>query len=174
MISPNQTQFLLIALRTAAGAAVNKAQGEIGRAKLRTLEAEYFHKEQMRGMELAHERQMFGMKAELMRALISALVEQRVDAVRQGFVEALSVYAEQCRHYMAQQDRYADAEIKATDPLERANLRTRLTEIDLNLGKIRADVAKLYREMTNVILLIGGNMPQIAGNDQQALRLTNP
>ena len=73
---------------------------------------------------------------------------------------------------MQQQERYADAEIKATEPLERANLRTRLSEIDLQLSAIRSDGEALYREMTKVVLLIGGNMPGMSAEDLRALKLT--
>lgn len=83
------------------------------------------------------------------------------------------MYAEQCRHYMAQQERYADAEIKATEPLERANLRSRLSEIDLQLTSIRSDASALYREMNKVILLIGGNMPPFSQDDGRALAITS-
>jgi hypothetical protein len=72
---------------------------------------------------------------------------------------------------MAQQDRYADAEIKATAPLERATIRARLSDIDVQLNSIRSDAAGLYREMTKVILLIGGAMPAMSNQDQRALVL---
>jgi hypothetical protein len=169
---PQHTQFLMSALNAAVNMRGTQAQVEHGRMKLRALEAELMHREETLAMQLSHERQIFSMKADLMRDLVKALIEQRVDAVRQGFVETLATYAEQCRHYMAQQERYADAEIKATEPLERANLRTRLSEIDLQLSAIRSDAAALYREMTKVILLIGGNMPGMSTQDQRALTLT--
>jgi hypothetical protein len=75
----------------------------------------------------------------------------------------------QARHYMTQQDKYADAEIKAATPLERASIRTRLSEIDLHLTNIRADASALYREMIRVILIIGGTMPPMSSEDQKAL-----
>ena len=170
-IHPQHTQFLMSALQAAVNMRGTQAQVEHGRIKLRALEAELEHRQQTMAMQLSHERQIFAMKADLMRDLISALIEQRVEAVTHAFSETLAVYAEQSRHFMAQQERYADAEIKATDPLERANLRTRLSDIDLQLGSIRADAEALFREMTKVILLIGGNMPPMSTEDRRALNL---
>ena len=136
------------------------AEVEKGRTQLRALD-----------VQLSHNREIFPMQANLMRDMIHALIDRRVDAVRQGFVETLSIYAEQCRHYMALQDRYTDAEIKATSPLERASFGEKLSEIKLELANIRRDAAKLYREMNRAILLIGGTMPVMAPENQQALAL---
>ena len=72
---------------------------------------------------------------------------------------------------MLQQDKYADAEIKATAPRESANIRVRLSEIDLQLTNIRSDAAALYREMMRVIIIIGGSMPPMSHDDQHALAL---
>jgi hypothetical protein len=146
------------ALRAGVNMAGNAAEVEHGKTRLRALE-----------VQLSHEREMFGQKADLMRDFIKALIDRRVDAVRLGFTETLAMYAEQCRHYMAQQDRYGDAEIKATAPLERANIRARLSEIDLQLSNIRSEAANLYREMTKVILLINGTMPSLSEEDQKLL-----
>jgi hypothetical protein len=165
--------MLMSALRAGASIAGSAAEVEHGRTKLRALDVQLAHRERTLETQLSHERGMFDMKAGMVRDLIHALVEQRVDAVRHGFLDTLNMYAEQCRHYMAQQDRYADAEIKAADPLERANIRTRLSEIDLQLSNIRSDAAGLYREMLKVILLIGGTMPAIRSQDQRALVLTS-
>jgi hypothetical protein len=165
--------MLMHALGAAAHIAGTKAQVEHGRTKLRALEQELAHRERTLETQLYHEETMFQLKAGLMRDLIKALIEQRVDAVTQGFKDTLGIYAEQSRHYMAQQERYADAEIKATEPLERANLRTRLSDIDLHLSSIRSDAMALYREMTKVILLIGGTMPSMSNQDQQALALVS-
>ncbi len=120
---------------------------------------------------MAHDREIFGMKTELVKNLISALIEKRVEVVRQGFIDTLALYADQCRHYLTQQEKYADAEIKATGPLERATIRSRLSEIDLQLMSIRADAANLYREMNRVVLLIGGTMPAMPGDLRRTLVL---
>ena len=148
-----------------------RAEVEHGRTRLRALETELAHRERTMETQLYHEETMFELKAGLMRDLIKALVEKRVDAVCMGFKEALGMYAEQSRHYMAQQDRYADAEIKATDPGEFARLKTRLSDIDIHLNSIRSDALALYREMNKVILLIGGTMPGMSSDDKRALGL---
>jgi F0F1-type ATP synthase delta subunit len=161
------------ALKAAASVANRKVDVEHGRLRLQELELQLEHRERTLDAVLSHEKHALSLKTDLMRELLKALVEQRVDAVRQGFLDTLAQYADQCRHYMAQQERYADAEIKSTDPLERANLRARLSEIDLQLTSIRADCSALYREMTKVILLIGGNMPPMSTEDQRALSLSS-
>ena len=136
------------------------AEVEQGRTKLRAL-----------AVQLSHDREMYGMKTDFLRDLIHSLIDRRVDAVQKGFQEVLAIYAEQCRHYMIQQDKYAQAEIKAAAPLERASIKTRLSEIDIQLTKIRTDAATLYREMLRAILLIGGTMPVMAAQDQRALTI---
>jgi hypothetical protein len=165
--------MLMSALRTAAAVANRKVDVEQGRIRLEALELQLQHREQALGAVLSHEKHVLSLKVDLMRDLMRALLDKRIDAVQQGFCETLSMFAEQCRHYMSQQDKYIDAEIKATDPLERANLRARLSEIDLQLSRIRVDGADLYREMTKVLLLLGGNMPPMTHQDQKALALTN-
>jgi hypothetical protein len=151
------TQFLTSAISAVMGPL---AEVEQGRTKLRALE-----------VQLSHDSEMYGMKTDFLRSLVRSLVDRRVDAVQKGFQEVLAIYAEQCRHYMAQQDKYADAEIKATAPLERASIKSRLSEIDIQLTNIRADAAALYREMLRAILLIGGSMPVMAAQDQRALAI---
>jgi len=163
--------MLVDALRAAAHMAGTRAEVEHGRTRLRALETELAHRERTMETQLYHEETMFELKAGLMRDLIKALVEKRVDAVCMGFKETLGMYAEQSRHYMAQQDRYADAEIKATDPGEFARLKTRLSDIDIHLTSIRSDALALYREMNKVILLIGGTMPGMSSDDKRALGL---
>lgn len=169
-----QIQMLMSALQTAASVANRKVDVEQGRVRLAALELQLQHREQTLGAVLSHERHVLSLKADLIRDMMRALIDKRIDAVQQGFLETLSIFAEQCRHYMAQQDKYIDAEIKATDPLERANIRSRLSDIDLHLTQIRADCAELYREMTKVLLLIGGNMPPIVQADHKALALPKP
>ncbi len=169
-MTPQHTQMLMSAIQAAANIANTNARSQI---KMRELELHLSHHEQLHRSQLHHDRQMFGMKAELVRDLVRAVVEKRVDAVRQGFTDTLGMYAEQCRHYMAQQDRYADAEIKTTDPLERANLRARLSETDLHLSSLRSDAAALYREMMKAILLIGGSSATMSSEHQRALALPN-
>jgi hypothetical protein len=169
-MTPQHTQMLMAAIQAASNLANSNARSQ---TKLRELQLQYFHDEQLQRTQLDHDRQLFGMKADLVRDLIEAVVEKRVDAVRKGFTNTLGMYAEQCRHYLDQQDRYADAEIKATDPLERASLRARLCEIDLHLSDLRLDAAALYREMTRTILLIGGSASFMSSEHQRVLALPN-
>lgn len=159
------------ALRAAVSVANRKVDVEQGQIRLAELELQLQHREQTLGAMLAHEKHVLSLKADLIRDMTRALIDKRIDAVQQGFLETLSLFAEQCRHYMVQQERYADAEIKATDPLERANIRSRLSDIDLHLTQIRADCAELYREMTKALLLIGGTMPPMVQADYKALAL---
>ena len=172
MITPQHTQMLMSVLQAASQMRNTAAEVEHGRIKLQKLQLEQMHEAEVLGTELDHKRKMFAMKADLVRDLISALIEQRVDAVRQSFEQVLTIYADQCKHYLSQQERYSDAEIKTTDPLERANLRARLTEIDLNLGNIRADAAALYRQMTKVIIMIGGGIFMMPPQNRDTLLLS--
>jgi hypothetical protein len=151
------TQFLSSAIGAIMGPL---AEVEQGRTKLRALE-----------VQLSHDREMYGMKTDFMRGLIRSLIDRRVDAVQKGFQDVLAMYAEQARHYMAQQEKYADAEIKASTPMEQAGIGKRISEINIQLENIRADAAMLYREMLRAILLIGGTMPTMAAQDQRALAI---
>jgi len=161
--------MLMSALGAATSIAGTVAQVEHGKTKLRALDAKLVHNQKALETRLTHEKDVFEIKTGLVRDLIHALIERRVDVVQQGFRETLTMYAEQARHYMSQQDKYADAEIKAATPLERASIRTRLSEIDLHLTNIRAEASALYREMMRVILIIGGSMPPMSSEDQKAL-----
>jgi len=81
------------------------------------------------------------------------------------------MYAEQARHYMQQHEKYVDADIKVTDPLEKANYQGRLSDIERQLSRIRKDARQLYREMNRMILCIGGTMLPIQSGTQRALTL---
>jgi hypothetical protein len=168
-MNSQQAQMLMSALGAASSIAGTVAQVEHGKTKLRALDAQLVHNQKALETRLSHEKDIFEIKTGLVRNLIHALIERRVDVVQQGFRDTLTIYAEQARHYMTQQDKYADAEIKAATPLERASIRTRLSEIDLHLTNIRADASALYREMLRVILIIGGTMPPMSSEDQKAL-----
>jgi hypothetical protein len=138
----------------------NMAEVEKSRIGLRSLE-----------VQLAHDREMYALKTDFLRDLIHSLIDRRIDAVERSFNLTMGMYAEQARHYMAQQDKYAEAEIKATAPRESANIRVRLSEIDLQLTQIRSDAAALYREMMKVIIIIGGSIPPMSHADQHALAI---
>ena len=140
----------------------NMAEVEKSRIGLRSLE-----------VQLSHDREMYGMQTDFLRDLVKALISRRVDAIERGFNTTMSLYAEQCRHYMAQHEKYSDAHIAARDENENSKLGAKLSDIELELDKIRSDAMNLYREMTRVILIIGGTMPPIAHNDQRALGIVN-
>ena len=103
-----------------------------------------------------HERAMFQLRASALTEIAEALVTKRVDAVKETFIGVLDGYADQARHYMAQQAKYADAQLMASDPMLRIELNQRIKDIDTELGRIRADAALLYVRMTEVIVIIGG------------------
>lgn len=103
-----------------------------------------------------HEQAMFELRSGALTTLTDALVSRRVDAVKEGFRLVLEEYAAQARHYMTQHAKFADAQIMATDPLTRIELNQRLKDIDIELGRIRADAQLIYARMTDVVLLIGG------------------
>ena len=158
-ITSEHTELILGALCAVTSIAATQANVESGRNTLRAMDN-----------RLTHDRDMFGMQTEMIRIFLHALVERRLDVVQDGFLATLSLYADQNRHFMSQQTQLTKAQIKATDPLERANLTTRLNEIDIQLKRICRDAANLNREMNRVVLLIGGTMPVIPMNDQKALR----
>lgn len=139
--------------------------------KLMEMQVEFDHREQMFDSVLTHEREIFVAKANLMRDIIQSMIDRRVDAVCKGFHDTLTLYADQCRHYMGQQDRYADMAIKSASPLERANIKAQQSEINIQLSDIRSEAAALYRHMTKIVLLIGGSMPPLAAEQQQTLAL---
>jgi uncharacterized protein YPO0396 len=103
-----------------------------------------------------HERGLSETKSAVMRDLISALIEKRVAAVKDGFSEVLGMYAEQARHYMSQQRQYTDAMLEKSDPLARAEYQKRLNDTDIELRRIRSDARQIYVQMTEIVLLLGG------------------
>ncbi len=123
--------------------------------------------------ELEAQAALFEAKAGVLKGLIGALVEKRVDAVRSGFSEVLGLYVEQARHFMEQQSRYGDAELMATDPLQRADLRKRISEIDIELRRIRADARRIYTQMTQVVLRLGGEALRLSPEYSTTLALTD-
>lgn len=103
-----------------------------------------------------HARAIEELRAANLAHLIDALVTRKVDAVKSGFLVVLEGYAEQARHFMGQQQKYADAELLSADPLARIELRNRIQDIDLELSTIRIDAKLLYATMTEIIRAIGG------------------
>lgn len=106
---------------------------------------------------LQHERAIAELRAGSLSHLVDALVTKRIDAVQAGFASILGTYAEQARHFMAQQAKYADKELETTNPALRIELRSRIHKIDTELATLRADARLLYEHMSEVLLLIGGS-----------------
>ncbi len=155
MLTPAHTQIVVHALSMAAQVAGHRAGVESNRQQLEATTA------------------LFEAKAGVLKELIGALVERRVDAVKGGFSDVLGLYAEQARHFMEQQARYGDAELTATDPLVRADLRKRLGEIDIELRRIRSDARRLYRQMTDIVLRLGGDALSLSPDYLSTLTLTD-
>ncbi len=106
--------------------------------------------------------------------MVDALVTRRVDVVKESFALMLGHYAEYARHFMTQQQRYADAELDATDPFKRVELRARIQKIDTELALIRIDAQLLYARMTEVLLMLGGSVTHFADDLMQPLALPAP
>lgn len=102
-----------------------------------------------------HEQAMFALRSSALTEMADALVTRRVDAVKDGFKLVLEEYAAQARHFMAQQVKFSDAQLGASDPMLRIELNQRLKDLDVELGRIRADAYLLYGRMTEVIILLG-------------------
>jgi hypothetical protein len=175
MTTPSHTQFLVSALKHATVLVGSRANVDRDRVKLQALEARlrYDAHAASVGAELArdrmaHEATVRQIDADLARDALKAIVERRVEAVQSGFAAILGTYADQARHYMDQQARFAEAHIMATDPIQRASYHARLSEIDTQLTRIRADALLLFRDMTKVVILLGGSMVGLS-QDRRAL-----
>lgn len=120
---------------------------------------------------LQHERMMAEIRSSELRHMVDAFVTQRVDAVKEGFAGILGQYAEQARHFMAEQSKYAELELQSADPVRRIELRARVNEIDNELATIRADAQLLYDRMTEVILALGAPSVDFARDLAQPLAL---
>ncbi len=160
MVPALPTQLLTHAIGHLAQNSRDRHAVELGKVKLQAL-----------AMQLSAQRDMMDTQAELFRNLIHAMIERRVDAVREGFALTMGLYADQARHYMSQQERITDAQIQSKDPIERAGYHARASEIDMQLRRIRTDAAKLYKEMTRAILIIGGKMPPLPPASRSSLGL---
>ena len=123
-------------------------------------------------MELDARRDMHALEAEAFRTLVHAVVERRIDAVHNGFTQIMAMHADQARSYAAQHEKLIDGLIKSSDPLERCGLTSRAGEVDMQLRRVRVDALRLYKEMTRVILLIGGKPPEIPSPDRSSLQLS--
>ncbi len=163
MISPHQSQMLMHALSMAAQVAGQRLTAETSRKEM-----------DVSMQRLERECGLFEIKAGLLRDLAGALVEKRIDAVKQGFSEVLTLYVEQARHFMAQQAKIADAELLTVDALQSARFRKRMGEIDIELRDIRLSAAQLYAEMNTIIMRLGGDALNLSPDYCAALALTMP
>ncbi len=159
MLTPLDSSLVLNVL-DGAFQMYQRMEMEQGRQKLIALE-----------LTLSNERQMFGMRTSVIKDLISALLTQRINAVQHGFDAILSIYADQSHSYIEERQTIVALQFKTMSPLENARIQARLSEIDLNLHKIRKDAGRLYREMNRAIVLIGGAMPIISAETKKALTL---
>ena len=126
----------------------NHSSTEQQRLQLRALE-----------MQLDHTADLADMQLSLAREFIRAMVDRRIDVVQSSFVAILATYADQARHYMAQHEKYVDADIKSKDPHEKTAYGSRISEMDRKLPLIRRESYRLYQEMNTMLLLIGDSMP---------------
>ncbi len=155
-ITAHQSQALIHALSMAAQVAGQRLNAESNRHQMQASLA------------------MFEAKAGIMRDLVGALIEKRVDAVHSGFSEVMALYAEQARAFLEEKRKLVDAELLVTDPLQSARIRKRLGEADIELREIRADAARLYAQMNEVILQLGGGAMALAPDYYNALDITMP
>jgi hypothetical protein len=153
--NPLPTQLLMGGLSSIIA---NFTEVEKGRTRLQALK-----------VQLDHDENIYGMKTTFLRHLLEAMVTRKVDALENGFKETLALYSEHSRHFMALEDKYAEKEMEATNPLMVANTGERIREIKSELKSIRAEAFALYQEMNRVLLLIGGTMPAIPESDRKAL-----
>ena len=155
-ISPAHSQALIHALSMAAQVAGQKLTAENNRQQMQMAVA------------------MFETKADIMRDLLGALVERRVEAVKSGFSEVLALYADQARGYLEEKRKITEAEIATTDAMQSARWRKRLGEVDIELREIRADAARLYNQMTEIVLKLGGDALTLSPDYYAALSLSSP
>lgn len=118
-----------------------------------------------------HSRAIEEMRHGALTHLVEAVVNRRVDAVKQGFGIVLAQYADQARHYMDQQRDYADRELDSSDPLRRLELRARINDLDTALAAIRAEAGMAYAHMTEVIRAIGASPRDFAQQYAEPLAL---
>lgn len=158
MITPIHTQMLMGLLQAAAHVADRHTEIETSRHQLHTTAA-----------RLEHERGIFEARANIVGKLVDALVEKRVSAVKTGFTEVLQLYADQARHYMEQQRQISAAALEKHDPLERAEYKARLNEVDAELRRIRSDAKQIFRQMSEIVLLLDGGSLTLDQSFTQAL-----
>lgn len=123
------------------------------------------------GQSLQHEQSLAALRNAGLANALEALVTKRVDAVQQSFEVILGQYAEQARHFMAQQKTYSDKELDCDDPLKRVQLRSRIQTIDIELATIRAEAKLLFDRMTEVIMALGGSSSGFVADVAQPLML---
>jgi hypothetical protein len=104
--------------------------------------------------------------------LVDAFVTQRVDVVKEGFLAVLAQYAEQARHYMAQQTAYAERELDTDDPMRRIELRARIQDVDTLLSTLRADARLIYQQMTEIVRALGGSFQDVTRDLSHPLALS--
>jgi len=155
-ITAQQSQALIHALSMAAQVAGQKLAADTNRQQMQ--------------MALA----MFGARADMMRDLVGALIERRVEVVHSGFSEVMAMYAEQARGFLDEKRKLVDAELNSVNALQSARWRKRMGEVDIELREIRADAARLYTQMNEVILQLGGGALAMSPDYYAALDISMP
>lgn len=112
------------------------------------------------------------LRAGVLHDLIDAVIHKRVDAVRVGFESILKQYADQAEHFMRQQDRYAEEELKCDDSIRRLELQSRMRTVDNELQCIRIDGQMLYVRMIEALHHMGGSSHGFAQDVISPLALT--
>ena len=123
---------------------------------------------------LRYQHAIAELQASSLSEVLDAVITRRVAVVQDGFTQVLQHYADQAGHYMAQQERYAAAELDTSDPLRRIELRKRINDVDTELRQIQIDAKQLYARMTEVVMLIGGVSMRLDDKLAQRLMLAAP
>jgi hypothetical protein len=177
-MNASQMQFFASIAGHAAQLAGSKMQSEHARIKLEELRSKIQHEEEMFAAQsqrandrMAHEERALELRASLVRNIIDALVHRRVDALKSGFELVLSAYAAQAQHYFDQQRHFIDVQMKVKDPIESARCHARLSDIDIQLARIRSESLRLFREMSKTLVLLGGVPLSVSQSGQKVVHL---
>lgn len=171
MIDPTQLQLVVQAARHFANMSNDKQLVERGKLQLEALHAQLDAERDMMQMRVESEREYLRAQTKMFSTFVKSMIDFRVDAIKTSFAQVMTMFAEQSQHYMTQQETYTQAMIKSTDPLERAGYITRLSEIDVQLRRIRSDAKQVFTAMNRAIVNIGNPMFHLPEGIQSILRL---
>ena len=123
--------------------------------------------------QMRQELALAELRASTLAHVVDAVISRRISVVQDGFRQVMQEFAAQAQHYMAQQARFADAELETSDPLRRIELRKRINDIDTELRQLRVDVRLLYTRMTEVLVLIGSSSFPLEDGTARPVMLTS-